>query len=313
MARLRRTVSDQVWPVPAHALIGRSPACYLQLDFEHASKEHAVIKWTAGQWSIKDLGSRNGTFVDGRRLEPGDAHALVVGQRVAFGRTEDPWVLEDDDAPVAMAMHLSTRDVRESEGGLLALPTDATPEVVVLQRPSGDWAVEDTSDGDDPVIVSDRQTVDVAGEAWCLLLPDAQEATPLLPAALSIEAVSFRFGVSLDEEHVTLTLVAPNHEAVLQAREFNYVLLTLARARLEERDKPIAERGWIDREVLLKMLRMRPTALNVAIHRARQRLLEVGLVGAAGIVEVRRRARRFGSDRIEIGPLADDGGGGING
>ena len=305
MARLRRKESDQVWPVPAHTLIGRSPACFVQLDVEHASKEHAVIKWSSGQWNIKDLGSRNGTYVDGRRLNPGEAYPLLVGQRVAFGRMEDPWFLDDDSPPVAMALHLGTRVVRESQGGLLALPDDERPEVVVVQRPGGEWAVEASSEGDDAVVANDRQTFDVGGVLWCLLLPDPQESTPLLPAALSIESVLFRFGVSLDEEHVTLTLVAPNHEVALQARDFNYVLLTLARARLEEQDKPPGERGWIDREVLLKMLRMRSTALNVAIHRARQRLLEVGLVGAPGIVEVRRRGRRFGSDRIEIVSLAE--------
>ncbi|MEO1338633.1 MAG: FHA domain-containing protein, partial [Myxococcota bacterium] len=241
-------------------MVGRSPACFLLLDVEYASKEHAVIQWTEGRWSLKDLGSRNGTFLEGRRVEPGILHRLIPGQRIAFGRAEDPWILEDDRPPEALALNLSSRRIRESAGGLIALPDDDSPEVVVLQRPDGYWTME-SADGDDARTVQDRQTVSVGDESWCLLLPEPQEATPLLPTSLGIESVIFRFGVSQDEERVTLTLVAPHRSVPVQAREFNYVLLTLARARLADRDQPLPERGWIDRESLLRMLRMRPTAL----------------------------------------------------
>lgn len=262
--------------------------------------------WADGGWWLKDLGSKNGTFVDGRRIEAGVQHRIVVNTRIAFGRAEDPWMLDDDGPPEAMALNLLTREVRQGAGGLVALPSDAAPQVVVVQRSDGHWTVEGPDEAD-PGAAQDRQTVHVGGAAWCLLLPDPQEATPLLPAALGLEAVRFRFGVSRDEERVTLTLVGPHREIPVQVREFNYVLLTLARVRQAERDLTAADRGWIEREALLRMLKMSSTALNVAIHRARQHLLALGLVGAAGIVEVRRRARRFGSDRIDIGPLRDEG------
>ena len=291
--------------MPAHTLIGRSPTCFLLLDDEHASKEHAVVQWADGRWSIKDLGSRNGTFVDGDRIESGVLHRLEVGSRLAFGRAEDPWVFEDDRPPEAVALNLENRAVRESRDGLLALPTDSEPDVVVLQSAAGDWFIE-RSDGEDSDPARDRQTLSVGSASWCLLLPEPQEATPLLQAAIGIESVTFRFSVSQDEERVNLTLVGPFQKLMLQAREFNYILLVLARARLAEQTQPLPERGWLDRVTLLRMLRMRPTALNVSIHRARQQLSAMGLVGAAGIVEVRRGSRRFGSDRIEIGPLVED-------
>ena len=40
--------------------------------------------------------------------------------------------------------------------------------------------------------------------------------------------------------------------------------------------------------------------LDVAIHRSRRRLEMAGVLGSAGIVEVRRGERRFGTDRIQI-------------
>ena len=81
------------------------------------------------------------------------------------------------------------------------------------------------------------------------------------------------------------------------------MLLTLARLRLKEADRPEPDRGWADRDVLLRMLRMDANAFNVAVHRARHQLLDAGVKGAAGIVQVRRRQRRFGTDKLDISRL----------
>lgn len=60
------------------AIVGRSAAADTPLPHEDISREHALIWRTAGQSWIKDLGSANGTKVEGRpvradpaRLEPG--------------------------------------------------------------------------------------------------------------------------------------------------------------------------------------------------------------------------------------------------
>jgi pSer/pThr/pTyr-binding forkhead associated (FHA) protein len=38
-----------------------------------------------GEWHIEDLGSLNGTWVNGGRIEPGRAHPLKEGDTVALG------------------------------------------------------------------------------------------------------------------------------------------------------------------------------------------------------------------------------------
>lgn len=57
------------------------------------SRRHAEIDWADGTLSIRDLGSRNGTFVNNVRLEPpkpGDlgAKALAVGDVIRLGQLE---------------------------------------------------------------------------------------------------------------------------------------------------------------------------------------------------------------------------------
>jgi len=52
------------------------------------SRRHARILHSDGQYSIEDLGSTNGTFVNrGRRLVPGNAHLLSDGDEIIVGKT----------------------------------------------------------------------------------------------------------------------------------------------------------------------------------------------------------------------------------
>ena len=52
------------------------------------SRRHARIRRSNGQYSIEDLGSTNGTYVNrGRRLLPGNAQPLNDGDEVIVGKT----------------------------------------------------------------------------------------------------------------------------------------------------------------------------------------------------------------------------------
>jgi len=57
-------------------LIGRRESCDIVLRFSNVSGQHARMTLEEGYWFLKDLGSRNGTKVDGyrisrKRLDPG--------------------------------------------------------------------------------------------------------------------------------------------------------------------------------------------------------------------------------------------------
>ena len=52
------------------------------------SRRHARILYNKGQYSIEDLGSTNGTYVNrGRRLIPGSAQVLKDGDEIIVGKT----------------------------------------------------------------------------------------------------------------------------------------------------------------------------------------------------------------------------------
>ena len=53
-------------------MIGRSPDCDVFLDDVTVSRKHAEILRDGERFTINDLGSLNGTFVNRRRIETGE-------------------------------------------------------------------------------------------------------------------------------------------------------------------------------------------------------------------------------------------------
>ncbi len=299
---LRDTATDSDRPLPARLLVGRASTASLVIEDKRVSGEHATLAWNGTEWVIRDLSSRNGTFVDGQRLSPGATHTLAEGARLSFGDDDGRFCLVDAGPPGPMARDRSSNLLITGTGGLLALPDDEHPEVVVFTDARGEWVMEH---GDERRDAAHGDTVEAAGRTYEILLPDHVEGTATVDVGPTIDTISLKFGVSMDEEHVRLTLVHRGSEQELERREHGYVLLTLARQRLEDAALPLAEQGWVDRNRLLKWLQLDANGLNVAIYRARGQLAGAGVDGAAGIVEVRRGQRRIGLEpaRIAVGPM----------
>ena len=49
--------------------IGRAPGCDLVISEPAVSKHHAEVRWHDGAWRLRDMGSRNGTYLDGVRVQ----------------------------------------------------------------------------------------------------------------------------------------------------------------------------------------------------------------------------------------------------
>jgi len=75
----------------AHAIegqrwvVGRSPSADLQVRDRAVSRRHAEIVWEDGAYLLRDLGSHNGTFVNGQRVA---SSVLREGDRIRIGSTE---------------------------------------------------------------------------------------------------------------------------------------------------------------------------------------------------------------------------------
>jgi phage tail-like protein len=65
--------------------VGRQEGNDLQFDDQKVSRQHASIICTASGCQITDLDSSNGTYVDGEKLIPNIASALIPGSAVKIG------------------------------------------------------------------------------------------------------------------------------------------------------------------------------------------------------------------------------------
>ncbi len=79
--------AGQVIPLKAGAnVLGRAPSCDIKILSPNVSKEHVKIEVLEGKFIVSDMGSRNGTFLNGTqvrssRLRPGDRigmHDVIV-------------------------------------------------------------------------------------------------------------------------------------------------------------------------------------------------------------------------------------------
>jgi class 3 adenylate cyclase len=71
---------------PAGLVIGRvADQCELVLAHGTVSRRHARIRFAAESLQIEDLGSTNGTLVDGSPLTPGAPVTVILGTNLRFG------------------------------------------------------------------------------------------------------------------------------------------------------------------------------------------------------------------------------------
>ncbi|UGY94216.1 DUF1707 and FHA domain-containing protein [Streptomyces gobiensis] len=71
-------------PGPYPLSIGRAPGSMLRLNDHTVSRAHAQLRHTGGGWSLRDLGSSNGTWVNGSRVT--GSVPVRPGDQVRFGQ-----------------------------------------------------------------------------------------------------------------------------------------------------------------------------------------------------------------------------------
>jgi len=79
----RRSDGEDFRILSGENIIGAAPNSSVRIDVDTVSSRHAVISYRDGNFYIKDLGSTNGTFVNGVRI---DREVLLKdGDNITFG------------------------------------------------------------------------------------------------------------------------------------------------------------------------------------------------------------------------------------
>jgi hypothetical protein len=90
LGRQPPVLDGPAFPIPALPVIaiGRSSHATLVVDQPTISRIHAELVQEADVCRIKDHGSYNGTFLNGRVLEPGETPPLAEGDVVGLGENQ---------------------------------------------------------------------------------------------------------------------------------------------------------------------------------------------------------------------------------
>lgn len=299
--KLREIEGPAIRLIHDDTIIGRSSQCGLQLSAIDVSKEHAAMRWTGSTWELRDLNSRNGTFVNGRALRAMERVPIDVGTQIAFGQDE-LWVCVDATAPMPRATAIDAGEPRVITAPSLLCFGDDEAGAVICRNGQGRWVLEHLGRTD---AVHSGDELELGGRTWRLSLPAFDATTAFTDGSRSVLAARLHFFAPPDQP-LRLEVNVGGETIALKRRSHHQVLLTLARIRLADLARGLRRHaaGWSEDAALLDVLGCTRNFINVNVFRARKEFEQLGFDDASCIVERMPGTGklRLGAGRVEIEP-----------
>jgi len=283
--------------------LGRSPGSDLVFPSERVSWQHAAIGLENGVPWVRDLGSRNGTFVNGERLSAPrvicDGDQLGISPAVALrvrvtGTPESglPRALVVED--VATGVRYPVRSERFTIGPVGDLHTSGAGATLLVTGPDDLWL---GVDGEDTPVAVDVPFV-VDGRSYAVRRVDLERSPTLgVPVGQRLYGLVATLNGDSGAE---ATLVDPDSGNSHRVEGENRALLLYVLGRKAQADAdggaPAADRGWMSDDDVAVALWGRgqaqrdDNALHVLIHRVRKEVAAAGF--DPWFIEKRRRCIR---------------------
>lgn len=269
------------------------------------SSVHAAIYWKrrTRTWHVQDLGSANGTTVDGNRVAPGESAVLSEGTILALGGSK--WRVRQADPPSTMAA--SAGELRVATNDVLLLPDEGKPRVALI-REGGVWRARayaefETGGGR---VIEHGATLLVEGRTWRIAHSEGADLRTV-PTVGCLADHQLTLQVPRRMENILPTFTKGEHSISLPPRRHHELWWLLAEACLEHQEQGVAddEVGWVETDTLVRDLGLAsdPGYLNVLVHRARNQVARAGFTDFAEIVQRRKvpqPAMRLGVRRVEV-------------
>ncbi|WP_369252203.1 FHA domain-containing protein [Geodermatophilus amargosae] len=154
-AALQLSVDGRVWTFDGSrpVVVGRDPRCDVQLADVLVSRMHLALRHEGRAWVVRDLGSSNGTVVDGTALPAGTADGAVAVERPLEPGPEHRVQVGGDGGPELLLRYAAPA----RRPGATAAP--AAERAVVIGRD----ARCDLVVADDPMVSRRHAAIDVTG------------------------------------------------------------------------------------------------------------------------------------------------------
>jgi hypothetical protein len=244
-----------------------------QLLSPSASRNHAIIVWDGQNWQIKDA-SLNGTYLNKNRVSNGTYHALNLGNSIQFGnRPDETWEVKDLSCPTTGLIPLTKGLPFIPLHDVVILPIESK-EIMVYLSEDSKWLCDRA--GEISTLVPGDKIGD-KNNIWQFSDARPSDATATMGQTPPPSDINFCFKASQNEEHVSLALVVDNKEFDMGERNHHYLLLLLARQRIEDIEKGLhlSEQGWINKDELVRMTGIIEQHINIQIYRFRKQVTKV--------------------------------------
>ncbi len=115
----RGSEASRVWPLSRTQpiTIGRNDDCDIVLPDRQVSRYHARVEWRVDRYKVEDLGSKNGTHVNGQEvtepteLQDGDEIQIALRFKMAFVDAGATAPLSLEGAEPGLRLDVETRQV----------------------------------------------------------------------------------------------------------------------------------------------------------------------------------------------------------
>ena len=112
-----RTAGGSIFRFSQPFHIGRDADCEVQIQDVHVSRRHVIVSFANGQWSLSDLQSSNGVFVDGQRVDTASVDDRLT---ISLGVNGPTLVMELERSSSAPQKPEGAREQPEEDTRLLA-------------------------------------------------------------------------------------------------------------------------------------------------------------------------------------------------
>jgi hypothetical protein len=301
MATLTNKQSSQEIMCRVNHTLGRDGETNITLlTNPSASRNHTTITWDGEDWQVKDI-SLNGTYINASRIPRGQYQPLNLADKIQFGGLDETtWEVLDLTPPITGLVPINSDLSFIALFDIVILPIEES-EIMIYLSEQSQWICE--VDGNSHILTI-GDVVGVGRQRWQFVEGRPSTATTVNNTLPQPQDIKFHFNASQNEEHVSLNLIVDNKPIKMGRRSHHYLLLLLARQRLDDSEKGLhpTEQGWINKDHLIKMTGTLEQHLNILIYRFRKQVDNLTPHGTIlrQIVERRPTELRFAYTDISI-------------
>jgi pSer/pThr/pTyr-binding forkhead associated (FHA) protein len=107
--------------------IGRSAINDVQIKDNYVSREHLLLRKVGDKILVRDLGSKNGTFLNGNQIHPGTESEVTEGASIVIGMSVICLGEKGTDEVLALMGSVSTSKVHGATDTLISKKAELRP------------------------------------------------------------------------------------------------------------------------------------------------------------------------------------------